>query len=468
MKKTFLIALNFITICSFSQIQAISETIDYQNSPNAVSSISVLANDLLNNATPTVNDVIVSGINIPSGFTLNLDGTINVVVGTLAGSNTFTYRICETANPDNCSVATSVFNLTSNIQAVSETIEYQNSPNAVSSISVLANDLLNNAIPSANDVIVSSLNIPSGFTLNPDGTINVAIGTQAGSYTFTYRICETTNPDNCAVATSVFNLTSNIVAVNDAFNFETPPENGSIVSVLDNDILNSLVPNSSTVNVSFINIPSGFTLNADGTITIPSSFTEGNFSIDYRICETAFPDNCTIANASIVIANPFAPSGNTVQIMPISETLAGLTVTGQNILWYSSNSNRSSNSALSGTPIPSSTVPVLGSTYYASQTVNGIESISRLPVTISSSLSTNNFSLEKFNFYPNPIVDNLSISNDKNIDQVEIYSIHGQKLISKEINEMQSTMNLVELQKGVYLMKIFCEGQNKTIKIIKN
>jgi hypothetical protein len=52
MKKILLIGLNLVTLSCFSQIQAITETIDYQNAPNALSSISVLANDLLNNVTP--------------------------------------------------------------------------------------------------------------------------------------------------------------------------------------------------------------------------------------------------------------------------------------------------------------------------------------------------------------------------------------------------------------------------------
>jgi cell division protein FtsL len=443
-----------------SNIQAISETIDYQNAPNASSSVSVLANDLLNNVTPTANDVMISTVSIPAGFTLNADGTFNIALGTQAGSYTFTYQICETANPNNCAVATSIFNLTSNIQAISETIDYQNAPNAPASVSVLANDLLNNITATANDVIISTVSIPAGFTLNADGTFNIALGTQAGSYTFTYQICETANPNNCAVATSIFNLTSNIVAFNDAFYFETPPDTGSVVSVLDNDILNNLTPNQSNVNISFVNMPAGFALNDDGTIIIPSSFTEGNFSIDYRICETAFADNCVIANASIVIAAPFAPNGNIFQTVPTNGTLTDLQVSGQNILWYSTPN-------LTSSPIPPTTIVSIGSTYYATQTVNNIESIDRLSVTVSSALSINSFSLDKIKVYPNPVADNLFITNEKNIEGVEIFSLLGQKVISKKVDELQSVINLSELQQGAYIIKIYCEGQSKTFRVIK-
>jgi hypothetical protein len=442
-----------------SNIQAITETIDYQNAPNASGSISVLANDFLNGLTPSANDVIVSGINIPSGFTLNADGTFDVALGTAASVYTFTYSICETANPTNCSSVTGLFNLTSSIEAITETIDYQNAPNASGSISVLANDFLNGLTPSANDVIVSGINIPSGFTLNADGTFDVALGTAASVYTFIYSICETANPTNCSSVTGLFNLTSNIEAIDDLFNFPAPPTSGSIESVLDNDSLNNSIPNTNNVIVSVINIPSGFSLNDDGTITIPASFSMGNFSIDYKICEIGYPNNCAIGNVSIVVSNPFPPVGDAFQGMPVTGNLLGLQVIGQNILWYSS---------LIGDPIPSTTIVEMDSTYYASQTVNGVESINKLAVTISSApLNIDNIDLENLKFYPNPIVDDIFISNDKTIDEIEIISAFGNVVMYQKINDVQCAINLTNLEKGMYFMKVDAGNDSKVLKIIK-
>ena len=77
-----------------------------------------------------------------------------------------------------------------------------------------------------------------------------------------------------------------------------------------------------------------------------------------------------------VTVNPvLAPTGNSNQTLCSGSTVANLTVTGTNIQWYASSTG--------GTPLASNTVLVSGTTYYASQTVNGCESSTRLAVTVS-------------------------------------------------------------------------------------
>ena len=121
------------------------------------------------------------------------------------------------------------------------------------------------------------------------------------------------------------------------------------------------------------------------------------------------------------------------------------------------------------TPLPLSTVLVDGTTYYASQTINGIESKERLAVTVklNGSLSTQDFILSNFKYYPNPVLHNLTISNTSIIDEIEIYSASGTTVLSKRIDSDHSEIDLSSLQSGVYLMKIKSEGREKTMKIIK-
>ncbi|WP_306353272.1 gliding motility-associated C-terminal domain-containing protein [Flavobacterium sp. '19STA2R22 D10 B1'] len=70
---------------------------------------------------------------------------------------------------------------------------------------------------------------------------------------------------------------------------------------------------------------------------------------------------------------PSSPSGQLAQSFcsDLVPTVANLIVTGQNILWYSS--------LTSTTPLSSTTVLTTG-TYYATQTINGVESTTRLVV----------------------------------------------------------------------------------------
>ena len=82
-------------------------------------------------------------------------------------------------------------------------------------------------------------------------------------------------------------------------------------------------------------------------------------------------------------------------------------------------------------------------------------------------LSNQNFAFNDLNYFPNPVKNSLSISNASLIEEIEITSLLGQKILTKKINELQTELNLSELSKGVYFVKVISEGQEKTIKIIK-
>ena len=82
-------------------------------------------------------------------------------------------------------------------------------------------------------------------------------------------------------------------------------------------------------------------------------------------------------------------------------------------------------------------------------------------------LSNQNFAFNDLNYYPNPVKNSLSISNASLIEEIEITSLLGQRILTKKINELQTELNLSELSNGVYFVKVISGGQEKTIKIIK-
>lgn len=63
-------------------------------------------------------------------------------------------------------------------------------------------------------------------------------------------------------------------------------------------------------------------------------------------------------------------------------------------------------------------------------------------------------------FYPNPVIDKLYFDRDK-LTQVEIYDISGQKILDRMVSDH---LDLSELRKGIYLIKL---GATQTSKIIK-
>ena len=69
--------------------------------------------------------------------------------------------------------------------------------------------------------------------------------------------------------------------------------------------------------------------------------------------------------------------------------------------------------------------------------------------------------------YPNPVLDEFVILTEDKVDQVDIYSIIGQKVISISPNVISPRINLAGLQSGSYFVKIKIGDSFKTIKITK-
>ena len=82
-------------------------------------------------------------------------------------------------------------------------------------------------------------------------------------------------------------------------------------------------------------------------------------------------------------------------------------------------------------------------------------------------LGNDNFAFANLNFFPNPVKNSLSISNNSLIDSVEITSVLGQQMLSQKVNSLQADIDMSALSNGIYFVKVTAEGQEKTVKIIK-
>ncbi|WP_291133387.1 T9SS type B sorting domain-containing protein [Flavobacterium sp. UBA7682] len=103
----------------------------------------------------------------------------------------------------------------------------------------------------------------------------------------------------------------------------------------------------------------------------------------YYVSQTLNSCESSRVSVTINIQNTPAPIGNSPQSFCALQnpTLNDITVTGTAINWYSSTT--------STTVLPSNTLLVDGTVYFATQTVNGCESINRLAITISLIFSLN-------------------------------------------------------------------------------
>ena len=299
---------------------------------------SVLTNDKLNGVpNPSVSSVTLTwNTATPTGFTLNPNGTITIAPNTPAGTYTISYKICAVASSTVCDNANIVVTVTGTTTSTTTptTIEANDDVATVSSTtggttsSVLTNDKLNGVPnPSISSVTLTwNTATPTGFTLNPNGTITIAPNTPAGTYTISYKICAVASPTVCDTAdivvtvtgTTTSTTTPTTIEANDDVATVSSTTGGTTSSVLTNDKLNG-VPNPSVSSVTLTwntATPTGFTLNPNGTITVAPNTPAGTYTISYKICAVASSTVCD--NANIVVTVTGTTTTGTTPVLPIA------------------------------------------------------------------------------------------------------------------------------------------------------
>ena len=325
------------TVVTPTTIEAVNDGVTTITSTAGGTTPSVLTNDKLNGVpNPSISSVTLTwNTATPTGFTLNPNGTIAVAPNTPAGIYTISYTICAVASPTVCSTASIVVTISgtttiatpTTIEAVNDGVTTITSTAGGTTPSVLTNDKLNGvANPSVSTVTLTwNTATPTGFTLNPNGTITVAPNTPAGIHTISYTICAVASPTVCSTASIVVTISgtttiatpTTIEAVNDGVTTITSTAGGTTPSVLTNDKLNG-VPNPSISSVTLTwntATPTGFTLNPNGTIAVAPNTPAGIHTISYTICAVASPTVCSTASIVVMVSGT---TTSTTPVLPIA------------------------------------------------------------------------------------------------------------------------------------------------------
>jgi uncharacterized repeat protein (TIGR01451 family) len=279
---------------------------------------SVLANDTINGAIPPAPaQVILSLVGAPAGYVLNSNGTVSVPGGADAGAVNFSYQLCEAALPTNCDTAA--------VQLLLAPVAVNDNFSTPAGVVLTGSVATNDNVPATGSFALSGA-APAGLVFNPSGsfTYTPPVGTQ-GVITFAYQACLPA-PDTavCSGATVTLNVNAGTLVANDD-DFRGTPINpvvgGSTVSVLANDSLNGTTPPASAdVLLSLVGAPSGYTLAADGTLTIAAGVPAGAITLTYQLCETALDTNCDSAQLQLLVAPLASPD---VFSTPAAQLLAG-------------------------------------------------------------------------------------------------------------------------------------------------
>ncbi|OXA89013.1 gliding motility-associated C-terminal domain-containing protein, partial [Flavobacterium hercynium] len=315
------------------------ETINANQGGTTITSL--VSNDTLN-GNPVVIGTSAGQVSLslvgtlPTGLTLNANGTITVAPNTPAATYPIEYRICEITNPSNCASVQSEITVTaSSLIANADTFTGTIASNTTQTLgNAFDNDTKNGVALVPSDVNITIVADPKGYlVLNPDGTITLGANAPAGDYEVGYTICEKLNPSNCSSNTIKVTVTAGVLVVNtDVLETINANQGGTtITSLVSNDTLNGnpvvIGTNPGQVSLSLVGtLPTGLTLNANGTITVAPNTPAATYPIEYRICEITNPSNCKsvqseiTVTASSLIANTdtftgVVASGNTPQTL---------------------------------------------------------------------------------------------------------------------------------------------------------
>ncbi|MEN2486242.1 T9SS type A sorting domain-containing protein [Flavobacterium sp. B11] len=400
-----------------------------------------------------------SSVYIITNPTCNNKGSIKIV--TEGGKPPYQYSI--NGAPYIASQASSY--TLANIEPGSYSITTRDDANCTSNLICIVNEYQ----PLALDVITKDAICP----YSPEGSIQVNVTGGILPYKYLLR--------NAAGTALTNQQSSNIFEYLRAGDYTVDVTDGANCSIKAS-MIHISQPSSLDVTVSVEN----------QTVTVNATGGNGNYlyqmdffdrksnnvftNVSYGNHEVMVIDEKGCTTSLYITVNPPAPliDGKKEMVLEFKsgQTLGDLIIEGQNIKWYSrpgtSPTGKTSKVAIEPS-LPLSTVLVDGVTYYASQTINGIESKERLAVTakLNGSLSTPDFDLTDFQFYPNPVKHILTIKNKSIIEDIQIFSVSGQSVLSKKINKTNSEIDLSNLVKGLYILNIKSDGKEKALKFIK-
>jgi hypothetical protein len=183
------------------------------------------------------------------------------------------------------------------------------------------------------------------------------------------------------------------------------------------------------------------------------------------IATTTNASNCTATDDAVVsVGAANTPTGSTSQVISVNSpeeaTIEDIVVAETSVIWYASLSDAiaGQNALAAGTQLQA------GSVYYG--TLPG-GSCTPLAVTITEILGSKGFNKAQFSYYPNPVKDVLNLKYSNEITGVEVYNLLGQKVMAKQVNATETTVDMAHIAEGNYIVKVTSGDSVETIKIVK-
>ena len=358
-------------------------------------------------ASPSTNSVTITFSGLPTGVTSTTGGRLIVAPNTPAGSHTITYRVCETANNNNCKTVNTQLVIGAATPTVSTETFTASTTTATVVPGTIGNILTNASVGtrSATAGVGGNVTItlthtpttPNAPQINPStGSVTVSSNTPPGVYTITYTLCSAVSTCVPGVATiTVPQLKPYIPAANITHSGTTTTTytvttGGSVKGGTQS----ATTGIGGTVTITNVVNPTPRTPGApvpslnpnNGVITVPPTTPNGVYTITYDVCTTATPTACSSHVATVtvgsvtptVVPDAFTATTTTATVVP---GVIGNVLTNDRVGTQSATTGVGGNVTINVTRTPTTpNAPVLdastGSVTVSGNTPAGVYSIS--------------------------------------------------------------------------------------------
>jgi hypothetical protein len=437
------------------------------------------------NSTDETNFVLQRSLTSNSGFTTIATlpaNTTSYVNSGLTGSTTYYYKVQATnsaggstwSNTANATTAAAPPNAPSNLTA------------AASGSSVISLAWTDNSTDETSFVVERSLTSNSGFTTIttlPANTTTFVNSGLTGSTTYYYRV-QATNIAGSSAWSNTASATTTGVLPNAPSNLTATAAGSSVINLAWTD--------NSTDETNFVlqrslSESSGFTsiamLPANTTTYVNSGLT-GSTTYYYRVQATNAAGSSAwsnTANATTTGGLPAAPSN----LVAKSGSCRAI-----NLTWVDNSNNETSfqisrSLSLNGTYTNIATLPAnttaytntgltLGRKYYYKVRSVNSTGTSGWSNTASATAKCNSGMVSKGEpnrvmVFPNPVKNgffNLNMPSETEFPVVvQIYSLSGQKVMQKEVNDYNNTVKTSNLKNGMYIVAVYINGEVQQFKL---